>query len=561
MRARRTTLLLAGLLLSAACGKKDAPGSAADEVSSKGPWAHETGSKPEDVRSGGQVILAMLGDPDSLNPYLSTSAEADHIHRLIYPQLMVEHPDFAKEPPRFTPQIAESWEFSDDRKKLTFRLRKDAKWADDHPITARDVRFSWQVAKNKDVAWVGTSIKDFIHDVEVVDDHTVVLHYTEPSPYQVMDSNDGYIIPEHVFSKTPFGDWKTKASWTAEAGVGGGPYRVTEYTDQQRVVLEANPRYFRPGFPRIPKVVFRIIKDRDATRDAMLSGGIHVLETAKAVDVKRYRDTGRFRFFHHASRAFSYIGWNCGRAPFDDPELRKALTLGIDRQDIVESVYFGYARVGCSPIITAFWAHDTSLEPWPYDPDECRRMLDALGWKSVDGGTRARDGRPLSFTISTNSVNQERVQICTKIQAQLKKVGVDMKIEQVEPNTLAERLRVHDVEAWYGAWYVATKVDEKTMWHSSSRGRDAHNWANYANPRVDELIEKARVMMDFDQAKPLWHAFERIIHEEQPYTFMAEPEQLNFYRKEIRNVMSTAAPGPYANIEEWWLENGVEPGR
>jgi peptide/nickel transport system substrate-binding protein len=563
MRARplRRLVWLVAPCVLAGCGKKSPGPSAGDEVRSDAPWAHEKDFRPEDVRTGGQVVLAMLSDPDSLNPYLSTSAETDDVMRLVWPQLMVEHPDFAKGPPEFTPWLAESWEFSEDRSKLTFHLRKDAVWADGVPVTAKDVRFSLLAAKDKDVAWPGNSIKDHIRDAEVVDDKTVVLHYTEVYPYQLMDSNDGYILPEHVFGKTPFPEWKTKASWTKEAGVAGGPYRITDYVDQQRVVLEANPRYFRPGRPRIPSVVVRIIKDQDAIRDALLSGGIDVLHTARPLDVNRFRETGKFRFFRHASRGFGYAGWNCGRPPLDDREVRRALTHAINRTDLVESLFVGFAKVGVSPIIRSFWAHDPSLEPWPYDPDEARRLLDSRGWKVGGDGVRTKDGRRLSLTITTNSGNQLRVQACTKIQSYLQKVGVDMKIEMIDFNTWIERLRSHDIDAWFGGWFVATKVDEKPMWHSASRGRDGHNYADYSNPRVDELIDAARVMTDIEKQKPLWREFERIIHEDQPYTFVYEQQQLNFYRKEIRNVMSTASPGPYANIDEWWLEGGVAPAR
>jgi peptide/nickel transport system substrate-binding protein len=564
MRTRRlATSVLLGALAVAGCGRKEPGGSGGGslEISSDGPWAHDTDFRPEDVKIGGQVVLAMLSDPDSLNPYLSTSADTNDLLHQVFPRLMEEAPDFAKGPPEFHPYLAESWKQSEDERKITFKLRPDAYWSDGVPITAEDVRFSWATAKDKDVAWSGNSIKDFITNVVVVDPKTVTLEYSEVYPYQLMDANDGDIVPAHVFGKIPYADWKTKGSWTAEAGVGGGPYRVVEYVSQQQVVLEANPRYWRKGFPRIPKIVVRVIKDQDGMRDAFLSGGTDVLYTARPQDVKRYQETGRYRFFKHASRAFTYVGWNCERAPTDDRDVRRAFTLAINRADLVESLYYGFAKVGVSPIIRAFWAHDPSLEPWPYDPEEAKRLLDSKGWKPGPDGVRTKDGRRLALTATTNAGNQMRVQALTRIQANLREVGADVKIEQVEHTTWVERLRTHDVDAWYGGWNVATKIDEKPTWHSASRGRDGFNWGSYVNPRVDEIIDQARVMTDFDAAKPLWREFERIVHEDQPYTFVAEPMQLNFYRREIRNVKSTAAPGPYANLEEWWLEGGVAPPR
>src|SRR5207244_399574 len=121
-------------------------------------------------------------------------------------------------------------------------------------------------------------------------------------------------------------------------------------------------------------VTFRIIKNQGAMRDALLSGGIDVLQTAVPIDVRRLLDDGRFRLFNCLSRGYTYVGWNCKRFPLDDPEVRRALTLGIDREDLVESIYVGYAEVASTSIISSMWAHDHSIKPWAYDPDESQRI-------------------------------------------------------------------------------------------------------------------------------------------------------------------------------------------
>jgi peptide/nickel transport system substrate-binding protein len=498
-------------------------------------------------------VLALLGEPDSFNPYLSTTADVDELLRFVFPQLMVEDADFASKPPTFTPYLAERWEESTDGKTITFHLRKDMNWSDGVPITADDVRFSWEAARDKDVAWVNHSIKDFIDDVKVIDAKTVALHYSERSAYQLMDANDGYILPKHVFGKLPFKDWKTHPSWTTEAGVAGGPYRITGYTAQESVTLEANPGYYRKGYPKIPKVTFRIIKNQSSMRDAFLSGGIDVLPAVRPNDAKRILDDGRFLLFNCLSRAYSYVGYNCGKFPFDDAVVRKALTLATDREDLVESIYLGYAVQGCSPIIGSLWAHDRTLTPWPHDVDAAGKLMEGRGWKKGSDGIWAKDGKRLAFSIVTHSANEVRIRACTRLQSDWKEFGADVKIETPEFNQMIERLRKHDVDAWYGVWNVATKVDEKGIWHSESRGYDGSNHANYANPRVDQIIDQARIMTDLPASKPLWDELQRIVHEEQPYTFIAEQVLLNAVVKRIRNVKSAAAT-TYYNVEEWWLE-------
>jgi peptide/nickel transport system substrate-binding protein len=523
-----------------------------NEVRSDGSWVRDADDASK-ATPGGAVVLALLSEPDTFNPYLTTTADVDEMLKFIFPQLMEEQPDYSKGPPEFTPYAADSWETSADGLSITFHLNKDMAWGDGVPVTADDVKYSWETAKNADVAWVSNSIKDFIDDVKVVDPKTVVLHYTKVYPYQIMDANDGFIIPKHVFSKIPYKDWRTQASWTSQAALGAGPYQVAEYTPQERIVLKANPKYFKKGLPRIQTVTFRIIKSHQAQRDALLSGGLDVYQTVNPLEARRILDEGRFRLYNCRSRGFTYIGWNCKKAPLDDPEVRRAMTLGIDREDLVEAAYVGYGDLCTSPILSTMWAHDETLQPWPYDTDEAEKVLQSRGWKRGGDGVYAKDGKRLSLTILTNSVNEIRKRICEKIQANLKLIGVEMKIELVEPNQLTERLRNHEFEVEYGAWYVATKVDEKPTWHSSSQGRDGYNWIAYTNPRVDEIIDTARTMSDFKAAKVLWKEFQQIIHKEQPYTFVAEPRQLNAYSKRIHGVLS-AATTPYFNVDEWWVD-------
>jgi peptide/nickel transport system substrate-binding protein len=550
------------VLLLCACGKDGevsrttgvAKGPHPNELRAETPFVQDVAPEPAGSAPGGSVVLAVLSDPDSLNPYLSTSADAQEIHHCTFPQLMRENADFASKPPSFDPYAAERWETSADGRTITFHLRKDMNWSDGVPLTADDVRFSWETAKDSKVAWTGVSIKDFIDDVKVIDAKTVALHYTEVYPYQLMDANDGYILPKHVYSKIPYEQWKTHPSWTKEAGVTAGPYRITDFTAQQSVTLEANPTYYRKGYPRIQKLTFRILSNQQTMFDAFLSGGLDVLPSVRPNDVKRVLDSGKYRLFNSRSRAFGYVGYNTARFPFDDVAVRRALTLATDREDLVESIYLGYADVSVSPIISAMWAHDRSLKPLPHDRGAAATLLEGRGWKKGSDGIWAKDGKPLAFTLSTNSVNQLRIRACTRLQADWREFGAKVEIEQVEPNLLSERLRKHDVEAWYGAWVVATKIDEKPTWHSASRGFDGYNWTNFSNPRVDEIIDQARIMADQEKARPLWNEFQRIVVEEQPYTFTAEPRLLNAVVKRIRNVNS-AAVNTYYNVEEWWVES------
>ena len=148
---------------------------------------------------GGTAVIGISADLDSLNPYLSRQALTRDVAYQIFETLMEEQADFGDGPPSFRPALAASWDVSGDGLAITFHLREDAVWSDGVPVTAADVRFSWQAAVHPDVAWLGAEAKEFIRDVEVVDTHTVRFHFTRVYPYQLMDANDGVILPRHIW--------------------------------------------------------------------------------------------------------------------------------------------------------------------------------------------------------------------------------------------------------------------------------------------------------------------------------------------------------------------------
>lgn len=151
----------------------------------------------------------------------------------------------------------------------------------------------------------------------------------------------------------------------------------------------------------------------------------------------------------------------------------------------------------------------------------------------------------------TNAGNTIRKQICELAQSDLAAIGADAEVRLMDFNTMSQQLKQHDFQAYVSGWYVATKVDLKNIWHSSARnGR--YNYVNYANDRVDEIIETARTMADLDEAKPLWFELQEILNADQPYTMIYEPRGLVALSKRFQNVEVNSLR-VFQNIYEWWV--------
>ncbi len=506
---------------------------------------------------GDTAVIALLSDIDSLNPFTSTSREAQEVQDLIFPRLMLEEADYYKGPPTFTPRIAESWEFGADGLSIRFKLR-ECEWSDGTPITGEDIRFSWEAARNPDVAWVSASIVDFIRDIEIHSPRDFTVHYTQESPYQLMDINDVQIVPKHVFGKVPFDRWQGH-DWREQSMVCGGPFRLEEYVPNQQIVLGRNPHYWEPGKPYLEKVVFRVVGDLRTQISALLAGDIDVMISVIPKDARRVLEAPHLQLYSYVTRTYGYIGWNCGHPLFSDRRVRRAMTHAIDRENIVESIFYGFAKVAAPQIISSMWASNKNIQPLPYDPDRAVELLEEAGWKRNAEGLFEKDGKPFRFTIFTNAGNEVRRQICVYAQSNLRDIGVDMQIQVMDFNQMSEQLKAHKFESYAGVWGVATKVDNKPIWHSSAaNGR--FNFVDYKDDRVDEIIDTARVMKDFEAAKKLWDEFQEILDRDQPYTMVYEPRGLVGIHRRFQNVKVTSLR-QIENIHEWWVPKSEQKYR
>lgn len=540
----RTLFVLAAL---AALGVAEAP-KHPNEIRGEMSTAENMDFGPEEVARGGRVVLPLLSDIDSFNPYLSTSVDADQVHGLLYPLPLRENADYHQGPPTFSPGLVDRWEVKGTT--ISMRIRDEARWSDGTPVTAEDVRFSWLAARSEEVAWVNASIVDRIVDVEVVDAKNYVLKYASAYPDMLMDAKDWRIVPKHVYGKLPFKEWKNHAGWAEDAKVAFGPYRMERHKANEEYVLGANPTYWEKGLPRLTEVVFRVIRSQQTQFDALLAGEIDGMPSVKPKDVKRLLADGRYLLYTFLTRSYGYIGWNCEHELFRDPAVRRAMTLAIDRENIAESLFYGYAKVTASPIISSMWACDRSIEPHPFDPDRAAEILDGLGWKPGRDGIRERDGRRFEFEMSTNAGNEVRESILQLVKANLRAVGVEVKPRLLDFNAWSESLQAGKEHAWVGGWYVATKIDEKPTFHSSST--DGFNYGRWKNPRVDALIEKGREEADREKALAIWKEFQAIFHEEQPYTILYEPRALDALHKKFRCVRMNSLD-MLDNLHEWFI--------
>ncbi|MCP4203315.1 MAG: hypothetical protein GY769_15440 [bacterium] len=502
---------------------------------------------------GGTVVIATGVDITGVNQLTGGGSrfEQDILDQLFL-SLFQEQPDYAEHPPTFEPELAQDYTWSEDGKTLRLLLRPGIEWSDGVPITAADVVWTYTAQVNPEVAWEEAQSKDAIERVVAFDDHTVEFRFSEVYSSRLSDLNEGVILPKHAWSKLPFSEWRGNETWFLDNLVVSGPFMLARLQPQQQIVLERNENHFRQGYPKLDRLVFRVIPNRTNQVEHLLAGQVDFVEHVlpkRAADVER---SGRTDLISKWHRQYTYIGWNGCQGLFEDASIRKAMTLAIDRESIVKALWGESARPAVSPILTSVWAFNPDLVPWPYDPDAARRLLAKAGWGDDDGdGYLDKDGRKFSFELATNGDNQIRADVAVLVQEQLRKIGVEARVSLLEFNSLWARHQSHGVDAIISAWGIDTSLNLTYAFHTDSI-EDGKNYGCYSNAQVDELIALARRPARPEDAAPPLHRIQEILHEEQPYTFLWEPMRHYGVSKKVKN----AQPNPlsaYFNLDEWWL--------
>jgi peptide/nickel transport system substrate-binding protein len=451
------------------------------------------------------------------------------------------------DPSAFEPELAESWEAGEDGRSLTFRLR-EAQWSDGTPITATDVRFTWQAQIAPEIAWIGATAKSRIRDVEVIDDRTVRFHYDGPYPHQLADAAEGGIVPAHIFSAVPFADWRTH-DWLA-SGVGSGPFLVERHEPGHEIVLVRNPRHFRQDVPRLDRLVIRIVPDATNLLTQVLAGEVDYFEGLSPRDAERLASSADLSLVGFDYPKYDYIGWNGARAPLHDPRLRRALTMAIDREALVEELLHGYGRVSRGPVPSFVRGADPDLEPWPYDPDEARRVLAELGYATAEGEA----GRRLEIELITNAGNRLREAMSVKIQEQLARVGVRVRLQTLEMGALVARCSTGDYDAYLGGWTVLGRTDLRPAFGSRSVPPGGSNVVAFHSEEVDRLLDGVDRAADWRSMEPLLHRIQRQIHEEQPYTFLYETQRIAVVGPRLLGIRIDDPADPLRSLERCWLD-------
>jgi peptide/nickel transport system substrate-binding protein len=502
-------------------------------------------SPPEQPAPGDALVVGSIGDASRLLPILATDSASGDIVGLVFNGLLKYN-----ERLEVVGDLADSWQISEDGLTLTFTLRPDIRWQDGIPLTAEDIRFTYQKLIDPAVLTPYSSSYELVEGVEALDERTVRIRYREPFA-PALESWMMGVIPKHLLEQE---DLNTTAF--LRRPIGCGPFRFTRWKTGELIELAANPDYFEHR-PHVDRYLYRIIPDQATLFLELLAGqldlsGLSPLQYRRQTDTPRIRQA--YRKFRYPSFGFTYLGYNLTDVRFADARIRRAFDLAIDKQAIIDGVLFGLGSVATGPYPKESWAYDPSVQPPPPDRDAAKRLLAEAGWIDRDGdGLLDQQGHPFRFTVMTNQGNEVRRQVAELVQRQLRFLGVDVHIRIVEWSTFVhEFIDKRRFEVVLLGWNLSRDPDLYDLFHSSRTGPGQYNFVSYASPEADRLLEEGRRTFDQAARQRIYHQVHRLLASDQPYTFLYVADALPIVHARFRNVRATPI-GITDNLIDWYV--------
>ncbi len=494
---------------------------------------------------GDILVEGSIGDASNLIPILSTDSTSHQIGSLIYNGLVKYDKDI-----NVVGDLAEAWTVSPDGLVITFRLRRGVKWHDGHPFTSRDVKFTYEVLidPRTPTAYAGDFLK--VKKLEVIDDYTVRMRYTEPFAPALMSWSTP-ILPRHLLEGQDI-----TTSPLSRAPIGTGPFRFHQWVEGQKIVLKANPDYFE-GRPYLDGYVMRIIPDTATMFLELRAGGIDEMNLTP-LQYTRQTETPlfkkNFRKYRYLSFSYTYLGFNLRHPFFADKRVRQAIAYAINKEEIIQGVLLGLGQPATGPYKPGTWWHNARVKTYPYDPDRARALLREVGWQDEDGdGVLEKGGRKFVVEIITNQGNETRAKCAEIIQKRLAEVGIKVKIRILEwASFVNDFIGKRRFEATILGWTIPQDPDIYDVWHSSKTGPDELNFVSYRNREVDRLIEKGRGTFDQRERKACYDRIQEILAEEQPYVFLYVPDALPIVSARIHGI-EPAPLGISYNFIRWYV--------
>lgn len=489
------------------------------------------------------LVYCSEGSPEGFDPALYTAGTTfDASSHTVYNQLV----EFETGTTNVVPGLAESFEASEDGQSYTFKLRPDVQFHSNDMFTpsrslnADDVIFTFERQMNEDNAYhnyagsweyfSGMGMGGLIESIEKVDDMTVRFNLTRPeAPFVANLAMDFASIMS-----------KEYADAMAEAGtpemlnqapIGTGPFSFQDYQTDAVIRYTANQNYWEEGVPKVDNLVFAITPDASVRLQRLQAGECHIMPYPNPADVESLRSNDNIDLLEQEGLNVGYLAFNTTQEPFDNPVVRRAINMAIDRDAIIDVVFQGTGQVAKNPIPPTMWSYNENVEDYPHDPEQARQMLDEAGVTDLSMNIWAM---PVQRPYNPNARRMAEL-----MQEDLGEVGIDAEIVSYEWGEYLERSSALDRDGAVLLGWTGDNGDPDNFL-SVLLGCEAvggSNRAQWCHEPFDELVNKAKTLTDQAERAKLYEEAQVVFKDQAPWVTIAHSTVFMPMRSEVEGYI------------------------
>lgn len=509
----------------------------------------------DDSVYGGTLIVAIPAEPATLFPPTADASQEFAIINSVYDRLaeIGDHLETVGDR-NFKPRLASSWTWSDDSLSIAFTVDSSARWHDGVPVSAEDLRYSFNVYRSDSLPSIDPSLLVNIDSVSVRDAHTAVFWFRKRTPQQFYEATYHiYILPSHLLASIPLA--ALPASGIARNPVGTGRFRFREWVPGQRLEIVADTLNWR-GRATLDRVIWSIAPDYDAATVKLFAGEADFFEYLRPGDIPGINKSPNLKLVDNNTLQYYFLGFNM-HAPgnraaphpvFSDARVRRALSMAVDRAAMVANTYDSLGLVALGPAPRALIPDTNAFHQINYDPAHAAALLDSAGWRDSNGdGIRERDGQQLSFEILVPNSSAARRTLATLMQEQFRTVGVKVTPLVLDVVAFSNRADGGRFDSYMGGWGTSPGLTgTRQTWGSGGSG----NVGGYSSAAFDAEVDSALSTFDAAASHNWWaRAFQQIT-DDAPAIWLSELRApVVVHRRFI--LPALRADGWYADLADW----------
>lgn len=488
------------------------------------------------------LVFGRGGDSTSLDPITTTEGESFKVTKNIFETLI----EYGDQDTTLQPGLAEKWEVSDDGLTYTLYLQKGVKFHDGTDFNAEAVVFNferWMNGNEEQFPYYGSMFGGYkgdeghvIKEVKAIDEHTVQFTLKRPqSPFL----KNLAMSPFAIASPAAIEKYGDKFR---ENPVGTGPFKFVEWKPNDRIVLEKNEEYRIEGYPKLNRVIFRVIPENSARLNALMNGEIDLMDGLNPSDEAKVTSNENSQIFQRPSMNVGYLGLTVNREPLNNKLVRQALNHAVDKEAIIEAFYGGQAEAAKNPMPPSIEGYNDEIEPYPYDLEKAKQLLAEAGYP--DGFKMELWAMPVPRPYMP-----EAMKVAEVIQESFRKIGVEAEIKTVDWATYLENARKGEFDAFLLGWTGDNGDADNFLYALLDKDSiGSNNYSQYSSDELHDVLIKAQTETDPAKRNELYKQAQEIIHEDAPWVPLVHSIPLLAGSKDIQNFL------PHPTGSDWLMK-------